>query len=102
MDTVSNLSTFKVLKQHKYITCFPKYFNDIWFNTPELSRMPDDLKYTDNYMLSCGVSKSELTKMINIITRLASNNIHVKFICIDVANGYMDILEEDVLDHQKQ
>ena len=97
MDTVSNLSTFKVLKQHQYITCFPKYFNDIWFNTPELSRMPDDLKYTDNYMLSCGVSKSELTKMINIITRLASNNIHVKFICIDVANGYMDILEEACL-----
>jgi len=94
MDTVSNMSTFKVLKQYQYITCFPKYFNDIWFSTPELSRMPEDLKYTDNYMLSCGISKTELIKMTNIINYLALKGINLKFICIDVANGYMNTLEE--------
>lgn len=92
MDTVSDLTTFNVLRQYDYITCFPKYFNNIWYN-----ELPDELIYTDNYMLSCGISDTEIEKVISLIYRISLNGISVKFICVDVANGYMTTLKDACL-----
>ena len=94
MDTVSNLDTFNVLRQYNYITCFPKHFNMQWLN--ELNT-PEELQYTNNYMLSCGVSKNEINVVSNLIDNIALTGIKVKFICVDVANGYMTSLSDACL-----
>jgi len=91
MDTVSNLATFNILRHYDYITCFPKHFNQAWLNLPDT---PRELMHTNNYMLSCGVSVSELNILSCLINRLECNDINVKFICIDVANGYMTSLRD--------
>jgi len=95
MDTVSNLDTFNILRQYDYITCFPKHFNIEWLN--ELDT-PQELQYTNNYMLSCGVSKYDINIVSNLIDYLSlKEGIKVKFICVDVANGYMTSLTDACL-----
>jgi len=90
MDTVSNLDTFNVLKDYNYLTCFPKHFNNIWYSMEQLPIK--ELSYVDNYMLSCGTNENDKINLINIISRLKDNHINVKFVCVDVANGYMNTL----------
>ena len=85
MDTVSNLETFKVLSKYDYITCFPKFYNKIWLN----QSVPEELAHTDHYMISCGVSEYDITMASKLINKLALMGHNVKFVCIDVANGYM-------------
>ena len=94
MDTVSGMESFNVLRQYEYITCFPKAYNIKWLHEPII---PEELKYTDNYMLSCGVSDLEINILCNLIDSLSLKGIAVKFICIDVANGYMTSLSDACL-----
>ena len=99
MDTVSDLETFNILKGYNYITCFPKSFNKHWLY---FSEVPIELMYSNNYMLSCGVSKDEINILISLIHRLNDKNIVVKFVCLDVANGYMASLGEASLELRKR
>lgn len=92
MDTVTNLDTFNIMKQHNYISCFPKHFNKKWANVS--SQLPIELADTDHYMLSCGTSKDDCNTMINLLIGLHDVDIVPKFLCIDVANGYMKSLQE--------
>ena len=94
MDTVSDLNSFNVLRQYDYITCFPKHFNTQWLQT---TVNPEELRYTNNYMLSCGVSDSEINMLCNLVDALSIKYIQVKFICVDVANGYMTSLSDACL-----
>jgi IMP dehydrogenase/GMP reductase len=89
MDTVSNLETFNILKNHNYLTCFPKHFNIHWLYNKDI---PNELTYVDNYMLSCGTNEEDYLRLISLVNKLKNNNINVKFVCVDVANGYMNIL----------
>ena len=88
MDTVSNLETFKVLSSNKYLTCFPKHFNKLWNN----DCFPSELYCVNNYMLSCGTN--DYHEAILLINRLQWNDIHVKFLCVDIANGYLQELQD--------
>ena len=99
MDTVSDLNTFNILKDHNYITCFPKSFNKHWLY---FSEVPIELIHSNNYMLSSGVSKDDLNILISLIHRLNDKNIVVKFVCLDVANGYMPSLGEASLELRKR
>jgi len=90
MDTVTNLDTFNILKQHNYISCFPKHFNKPWSSQP----FPIELVDTDHYMLSCGTTKDDCRTMISLLMSLQDFEIHPKFLCIDVANGYMQSLQD--------
>jgi GMP reductase len=92
MDTVSNLDTFQVLQENNYITCFPKHMNEQWLN--DKGGLPVDLVNVDSYMLSCGINKDDYILAMNLIDRLRRSNVHVKFLCIDVANGYLNQLED--------
>ena len=94
MDTVSGLDAFNVLRQYDYITCFPKAYNMKLINK---LCFPEELKYTNNYMLSCGVSDKEINILCNLVYTLSFKGIAVKFICIDVANGYMKSLSDACL-----
>lgn len=85
MDTVTNLETFKLLKRRQMISCFPKYLNKHWIHTGP----PPELSDTDYYMLSTGTNDEDITNVIHLISILKEKGIHPKFLCFDVANGYM-------------
>jgi len=93
MDTVSNLNTFNKFLKHNYITCFPKHFNKLW-NIDYLD-YPEQLKFTDNYMLSCGINRDDYSELVKLIRNLKGFcDIDVKFVCVDVANGYLTQMHE--------
>ena len=87
MDTVSDVKTFDILRQHDYITCFPKHYNKKW-----TLDFPKHLELVDNYMLTCGTGDSN--NLIALVKKLYTFGIHPRFICVDVANGYMKQLED--------
>ena len=85
MDTVSSIDMFRELSKNKCITCFHKYIN-----VEELVKSWDpSVMSSDYFMLSTGITQNDLKKLETQIQYLESNNIKVKFICVDVANGYM-------------
>ncbi len=84
MDTVSSIDMFKSLSKNKCITCFHKYIN--------INDVVNACKegYDSNYfMLSTGILEHDYSRLIDNYNVLKSHNIDLKFICIDVANGYM-------------
>jgi GMP reductase len=91
-NNISDLNSFNELRKHNYISCFPKHFNKLWNeNNPVY---PSELIYTNNYMLTGGISYEDKSQMVRIISNLSANNIKVKFICIDVSNGYIQQMHD--------
>ena len=79
MDTIGTYEVYQVLNQEKIITCFHKFYSVDDFKKMDLN--------PDYFAISTGINDNDLEKLDSII-----NEIEVKFICIDVANGYMDKL----------
>lgn len=79
MDTTGTLEMAFELQKHKVLTCLHKYYNanDI----TEFIEKGLDLNY---FAVSTGIGKADLERLDEIISK-----IEIKFICIDVANGYM-------------
>ena len=75
MDTIGTFEMYAELSKHKIITCFHKHYS--------VEDYPMDLN-REYYMVSTGISDRDFEKLQLIIKR-----IDPKFICIDVANGYM-------------
>lgn len=80
MDTIGTFEMYQVLSKYKMITCLHKHYT-----------IEDYLKVTaegglnrEYYMLSTGISKREWDKLGELIKLL-----NPKFVCVDVANGYM-------------
>lgn len=90
MDSVTDLKTASILTQRGYLSCFPKHFNALWAdrNTP----IPDELKHTNNYILSTGINKIDIKNLHNLMDKLKDGGISPRFICVDVANGYLNKL----------
>lgn len=86
MDTVTDLNTFNTLKNRKMISCFPKYLNKKWI---EAEKIPDELFDVNYYSLSCGIKKDDIDTVFILINKLKDQKIFIKFLCVDVANGYM-------------
>lgn len=89
MDTVTGVESFDILRKHNYLSCFPKHFNKDWVDKPD-----DCLKFTDNYMLCCGTGEDDYLTMFDLIDKLHKIDINVKFVCVDVANGYITNLKD--------
>jgi GMP reductase len=76
MDTTGTIQMAKEMEKHKVLTCLHKYYT-----------CEDILKANLNkeyYAISSGINNNDLIKLDKII-----EVIDPKFICIDVANGYM-------------
>jgi len=75
MDTTGTIEMAQALSKHKIITCLHKYYtwNDI----------PLDLN-KDYYAVSSGITEKDLDNLDDIV-----RHVNPKFICMDVANGYM-------------
>jgi len=81
MDTVGTYEVYEVLSKHKILTAMHKFYT-----LEDYQEMDLDKEY---FMVSTGIGENDLVNLQNIL-----DNIDVKFICIDVANGYMDKLCE--------
>ena len=79
MDTVGTYEVYNVLSKYKVITALHKFYTLKDFKSMNL-----DPNY---FMVSSGIKDSDFENLCNIV-----DNIETKFICIDVANGYMQKL----------
>lgn len=80
MDTVGTYELYKVLSSYQMITALHKFYT-----LEQLLQMELDPNY---FMISTGITNLDYIRLIEIL-----DNINVKFICIDVANGYMSKLQ---------
>ena len=79
MDSIGTYDVYKILSRHKMLTAFHKFYT-----LEDYLEMDLDKEY---FMISTGISDADYDKLEQIL-----NSIDVKFICIDVANGYMQKL----------
>lgn len=81
MDTVGTYTVYKELSKHHILTALHKFYtlNDYI----KMSKSDDGLN-KEYFMVSTGINDKDYTRLRQIL-----DNIEVKFICIDVANGYM-------------
>ena len=82
MTSVGTLDVYSVLSKYNIITAFHKFY-----------KLEDFLKYNqensiplnkDFFMISTGISNSDYENLVRIL-----DNLDVKFICVDIANGYI-------------
>lgn len=79
MDTIGTHDVYKVLSEHKILTAMHKFHT-----VDDYVSMDLDPEY---FMVSCGIGNTDYSRLCSILDR-----VNVKFVCIDVANGYMDNL----------
>jgi GMP reductase len=79
MDTTGTISMAMALQSHKMITCLHKYYSadDILKDGAFLNK--------NYYAVSTGIGEADLVRLADIMAR-----VDPMFICIDVANGYME------------
>ena len=83
MDTVGTFKMATALAQHQLITAVHKHYSiDQW--TAFIKSSP--VSITDNICISTGTTKADAEKLHQIISACPS----LRFICIDVANGYSE------------
>ncbi len=89
MDTVGTFSMALALAEHKMLTAVHKHYTvEEW--KAFLDDAPEGIE--DRIMVSSGTSDSDFEKMAKIL----SLNDKLRFICIDVANGYSEHFVEFV------
>ncbi|KEI71173.1 GMP reductase [Endozoicomonas elysicola] len=89
MDTVGTFSMALALAEHKMLTAVHKHYTvEEW--KAFLDDAPEGIE--DRIMVSSGTSDSDFEKMAEIL----SLNDKLRFICIDVANGYSEHFVEYV------
>ena len=76
MDTTGTIEMALEMQKHKVLTCLHKYYT-----VDDLKVQPLDINY---FAVSTGISDKDLDNLNKIVELIKP-----KFICIDVANGYM-------------
>jgi GMP reductase len=85
MDTVGCFDVYTVLSKHKIITAFHKFYdvNDfLTYQTTHSVTFDPDL-----FMVSTGIKQDDFIRLKEIL-----NSVPCNWICIDVANGYIQAL----------
>ena len=90
MDTTGTFEVSEVLDEFKMLTCLNKFYSSKDYETFLLEKKDKlDLKkyteYLSNIIISIGIGNNDLLKLDKILTLFPN----IKWICIDVANGYM-------------
>lgn len=89
MSTVGTIPMALALHNENMITCMHKHHTQKEFTTLA-KNLPT---YAESIMLSVGISKTDFDLLIQFANVLPQ----VKFICIDVANGYMQQLVDFII-----
>ncbi len=85
MDTVGTLSMWDSLHQHNMLTCLSKHYslNEIFTHVATIQRLNSHQEFV---AISTGIKEDDLERMYQITDAFPA----IKFICIDVANGYTE------------
>jgi GMP reductase len=86
MDGVGTVEMAKVLNQYNMFTCLVKNYDE--------SDLGDILGLSINFAVSTGTSENDFRRLSMIINSYPE----IKFICIDVANGYQERFADYVAD----
>ena len=78
MTTTGTFGVYDILSKHKIITALHKFYTLVDFQNSS-----NNLN-SDFFMVSTGISDDNYNNLVNIV-----DNIECKFICIDIANGYI-------------
>jgi GMP reductase len=81
MDTTGTFEVYNVLKNHKILTALNKFYTLQDFKNAELNGIILDPEY---YMVTTGITDDNFNNLQQIVSYT-----NCKWICIDVANGYM-------------
>jgi len=81
MDTTGTFEVYNVLKNYKMLTAMNKFYT---LNDYKEAREKGFLLDPEYFMVSTGISDNDFNNLTEIM-----ENIDCKWICIDVANGYM-------------
>ena len=80
MDTTGTFEVYNVLSKHKMITCFNKFYT-----TQDYQNMKSKHGLNPDYfMISTGINEQNMCNLHDIVQIT-----NAKWICVDVANGYM-------------
>jgi GMP reductase len=91
MDTIGTFAVYDTLVKHKIITCFHKFYTVEDFIAEEERRAEIKDWLDENYFaISTGISEADLEKMTAF--KKNADIFCFKWLCIDVANGYMEKL----------
>ena len=85
MDTVGTFEIYRELSKYNIITAFHKFYT---LDDYKLEYLSNNLN-PDLFMVSCGISKHEIKNAIEILKFVKG-----KYLCIDIANGYLESLLE--------
>lgn len=81
MDTVGTFEMFAALKNFGMFTCIHKHYTKEQWHDFNNGRDPNDYNYL---AITSGTSDKDYDRLV----RICGENKSIKFICIDVANGY--------------
>jgi GMP reductase len=83
MDTTGTFEVYNVLSKHNMITVMNKFYSleDYMFKKDNLN--------PNLFAVSCGISEADYNKLVSIM-----NVIDCNWICIDIANGYLNGMVE--------
>lgn len=85
MATTGTFEMYKELQKHKMLTALHKFYDaDDYKQFSYQCELHGDTFDPDFYMVSTGISDSDFEKLVRI-----SQVVTVKWICIDIANGYI-------------
>ena len=97
MDTVGTIDMFHTLSKNRILTCLHKFVtaDEIIEAFDRYKDMEMNELHPINYfILSTGITDSNWDNLQETLSKLEENGINLRFICIDVANGYMEKLHE--------
>jgi GMP reductase len=94
MDSVGTFATAKALRSIQSLTCLHKFYN-----INEIISFFEDKTMLDYTAVSSGITEEDLTDLYKVLSLVPN----IKFICLDVANGYsekfVDVVERVRNDH---
>ena len=90
MDTTGTFSVCKVLAKHKILTCLHKFYNvndyKKFLESLQTSDNESKIDITEYMIVSTGIGVEDFRNLCEIMDEVEQ----LKWICIDVANGYME------------
>lgn len=91
MDTVGTFEMARAMAKRGVFTCVHKHYSVAqWVDF--ITKCDKDLHIEEHVAVSTGIGDADMAKMDAIFSKLPS----LKFICIDVANGYSEFFVERV------
>jgi len=90
MDTVGTLNMLKICSKNHLLTCLHKFID----YDEVIKAINEGLADPEYMMISTGIREKDWKYLNKNVKKFSSNNIPIKFICIDVANGYMQIFAD--------